>query len=110
MGEKNSQELVVQTLSALIEKAHKNDNKISWDEVITTFDTFELTAEQANNLYNTIEAQDIEIINSRDISEEPGDEGEETVELLIDAEEEVDDVILEGEAEEVKIEETAEVL
>ena len=110
MSEKNSQELVVQTLSALIEKAHKNDNKISWDEVITTFDTFELTAEQANNLYNTIEAQDIEIINSRDISEEPGDEGEETVELLIDAEEEVDDVILEGEAEEVKIEETAEVL
>ncbi len=117
MSEKDSQALFLETLRKLVEKAKKNKGTIDIDEISVAFEGMDLPVEEIEGIYDYLKGQNI-IITQGNGPEEAmtGDEPSvETDEILIDA----DDDLLEDEdgemeeleeVEEVRIEETAEVL
>ena len=109
MSEMDSQVVFVKTLNALVTAAKKNRNTIREEEILSAFETMDLTEEMTDQIYEYLEQQDIDITRGKEPEQTDGPdnpEEDDTVELLIDTDDEDDDVIMEeAEAEAEKIEE-----
>ena len=117
MSEKDAQAIFLETLRKLVEKAKANKGTINFDEISIAFEGMDLPEEEIEGIYDYLKNQNIIVTQgkgpSMDASGEEADE--ETEEILIDTGDDLldeeDEVIEElEEVEEVRVEETAEVL
>ena len=117
MSEKDAQAIFLETLQKLVEKAKANKGTINFDEISIAFEGLDLPEEEIEGIYDYLKNQNIIVTQgkgpSMDASGEEQDE--ETEEILIDTGDDLldeeDEVIEElEEVEEVRVEETAEVL
>ena len=117
MSEKDAQAIFLETLRKLVEKAKANKGTINFDEISIAFEGMDLPEEEIEGIYDYLKNQNIIVTQgkgpSMDASGEEQDE--ETEEILIDTGDDLldeeDEVIEElEEVEEVRVEETAEVL
>ena len=117
MSEKDAQAIFLETLRKLVEKAKANKGTINFDEISIAFEGLDLPEEEIEGIYDYLKNQNIIVTQgkgpSMDASGEEADE--ETEEILIDTGDDLldeeDEVIEElEEVEEVRVEETAEVL
>ncbi len=117
MSEKDSQALFLETLQKLVEEAKKNKGTIDMDQISVAFEGMDLPVDEIESIYDYLKGQNIIITqgNGPDIVSGEDDESAETDDILIDAddslidEEDADVEDLED-VEEVRIEETTEVL
>ena len=117
MSEKDAQAIFLETLRKLVEKAKANKGTINFDEISIAFEGMDLPEEEIEGIYDYLKNQNIIVTQgkgpSMDASGEEADE--ETEEILIDTGDDLldeeDEAIEElEEVEEVRVEETAEVL
>ena len=117
MSEKDAQAIFRETLQKLVEKAKANKGTLNFDEISIAFEGMDLPEEEIEAIYDYLKSQNIIVTQgkgpSMDASGEEQDEG--TEEILIDTGDDLlddeDEVIEElEEVEEVRVEETAEVL
>ncbi len=117
MSEKDSQALFLETLQKLVEEAKKNKGTIDMDQISVAFEGMDLPVDEIEGIYDYLKGQNIIITqgNGPDIVSDGEDDSAETDDILIDA----DDSLLDEEdadvedledVEEVRIEETTEVL
>ena len=117
MSEKDAQAIFLETLRKLVEKAKANKGTLNFDEISIAFEGIDLPEEEIEGIYDYLKNQNIIVTQgkgpSMDASGEEADE--DTEEILIDTGDDLldeeDEVIEElEEVEEVRVEETAEVL
>lgn len=117
MSEKDPQAIFLETLRKLVEKAKGNKGTINIDEISLAFEGMNLPVDEIEGIYDYLKSQNIIITQGNG----PGMDGsgaepeEETEEILIDTGDDLldeEDGAIEEleEVEEVRIEETAEVL
>ena len=117
MSEKDSQAIFLERLQKLVEKAKNNKGTINIEEISLTFEDMNLPEEEIEGIYDYLKSQNIivtqgsgPVLDEADLVSE-----EETEEILIDTGDDLldeEDSTIEEleEVEEVRIEETAEVL
>ncbi len=117
MSEKDSQAIFLERLQKLVEKAKNNKGTINIEEISLTFEDMNLPEEEIEGIYDYLKSQNIivtqgsgPVLDAADLVSE-----EETEEILIDTGDDLldeEDSTIEEleEVEEVRIEETAEVL
>ena len=117
MSEKDSQAIFLERLQKLVEKAKNNKGTINIEEISLTFEDMNLPEEEIEGIYDYLKSQNIivtqgsgPVMDAADLVSE-----EETEEILIDTGDDLldeEDSTIEEleEVEEVRIEETAEVL
>ena len=117
MSEKDAQAIFLETLRKLVEKAKANKGTINFDEISVAFEGMNLPEDEIEGIYDYLENQNIIITQGGepDAGEPDAESDEKTEEILIDTGDDLldedDDAIGElEEVEEVRIEETAEVL
>ena len=117
MSEKDSQAVFLETLRKLVEKAKNNKGTINIDEISIAFEGMNLPVDEIEGIYDYLKGQNIIITQGRDpdTGVDEAVSGEETDDILIDTGDDLldeDEGTIEelGEVEEVRIEETAEVL
>ena len=117
MSEKDAQAIFLETLRKLVEKAKANKGTINFDEISVAFEGMNLPEDEIEGIYDYLENQNIIITQGGepDAGGPDAESDEKTEEILIDTGDDLldedDDVIGElEEVEEVRIEETAEVL
>ena len=117
MSEKDSQAVFLETLRKLVEKAKNNKGTINIDEISIAFEGMNLPVDEIEGIYDYLKGQNIIITQGRgpDTGVDEAVSGEETDDILIDTGDDLldeDEGAIEelGEVEEVRIEETAEVL
>ncbi len=117
MSEKDSQTLFLETLQKLVEEAKKNKGTIDMDQISVAFEGMDLPVDEIEGIYDYLKGQNIIITqgNGPDITTGGNEEDTESDDILIDAddslmdEEDADVEDLED-VEEVRVEETTEVL
>ncbi len=117
MSEKDSQTLFLETLQKLVEEAKKNKGTIDMDQISVAFEGMDLPVDEIEGIYDYLKGQNIIITqgNGPDIATGGSEEDAESDDILIDAddsmmdEEDADVEDLED-VEEVRVEETTEVL
>lgn len=87
MSEMDSQVLFLKTLKELVDKAKKNRNTIREDDIVNAFEMHQLTEEQTDQIYEYLEAQRIDVTRGKGPVEESIQDDSDTVELLIDPDE-----------------------
>ena len=118
MSEKDPQAIFLETLRKLVEKAKNNKGTIDIDEISVAFEGMNLPVDDIEGIYDYLKSQNIIITQGSGPGEDPskgGDQSQTDDDILIDP---VDDLLEDedgtleeiGEVEEVRIEETAEVL
>ena len=117
MGDKDAQAIFLETLRKLVEKAKANKGTINFDEISVAFEGMNLPEDEIEGIYDYLESQNIIITQGGepDAGEPDAESEEKTEEILIDT---GDDLLDEDdgaigeldEVEEVRIEETSEVL
>ena len=117
MSEKDAQAIFLETLRKLVEKAKANKGTINFDEISVAFEGMNLPEDEIEGIYDYLENQNIIITQGGepDAGGPDAESDEKTEEILIDTGDDLldedDDAIGElEEVEEVRIEETAEVL
>ena len=114
MSEKDSQAIFLERLRKLVEKANSNKGTINIEEISFAFDDMNLPEEEIEGIYDYLKNQNIIVTQGNGpVMDAAGSAvGEETEEILIDTGDDLldeeEDAI--DEVEEVRIEETAEVL
>ncbi len=118
MSEKDPQAIFLETLRKLVEKAKNNKGTIDIDEISVAFEGMNLPVDDIEGIYDYLKSQNIIITQGSGPGEDPskgGDQSQTDDDILIDP---VDDLLEDedgaleeiGEVEEVRIEETSEVL
>jgi RNA polymerase primary sigma factor len=118
MSEKDTQAIFLETLRKLVEKAKNNKGTIDIDEISVAFEGMNLPVDDIEGIYDYLKSQNIIITQGSGPGEDPskgGDQSQTDDDILIDP---VDDLLEDedgaleeiGEVEEVRIEETSEVL
>ena len=117
MSEKDPQAIFLETLQKLVEKAKGNKGTINIDEISIAFEGMNLPVDEIEGIYDYLKNQNIIITqgNGPVMSGEDALPDEETEEILIDTGDDLlddDETTIEEleEVEEVRIEETSEVL
>ena len=117
MSEKDAQAIFLETLRKLVEKAKANKGTINFDEISIAFEGMNLPEDEIEGIYDYLESQNIIITQGGepDAGIPDAESDEKTEEILIDTGDDLldeDDGAIEelSEVEEVRIEETAEVL
>ena len=117
MSEKDSQTIFLERLGKLVEKAKSNKGTINIEEISITFEDLNLPEEDIEGIYDYLKAKNIIVTqgNGPAMDASSAADEEETEELLIDTGDDLldeEDGSIEEleEVEEVRIEETAEVL
>ena len=117
MSEKDPQAIFLETLQKLVEKAKGNKGTINIDEISIAFEGMNLPVDEIEGIYDYLKNQNIIITqgNGPVMSGEDAVPDEETEEILIDTGDDLlddDETTIEEleEVEEVRIEETSEVL
>ena len=117
MSEKDAQAIFLETLRKLVEKAKGNKGTINIDEISIAFEGMNLPVDEIEGIYDYLKNQNIIITqgNGPVMSGEDALPDEETEEILIDTGDDLlddDETTIEEleEVEEVRIEETSEVL
>ena len=115
----NAQAQFVQALHDIVNKARRNKDTIGMDEISRAFEGMDLPVEQMEEIYEHIRSQNIIVTQGKGPDEgfDGEDVPEETDDILIDVETDDDDLLDDDEdlenlddVEEVRIEETSEVL
>ena len=118
MSEKDPQAIFLETLRKLVEKAKNNKGTIDIDEISVAFEGMNLPVDDIEGIYDYLKGQNIIITQGSGPGEDSARDGMQTHtddDILIDPGDDLledEDGALEeiGEVEEVRIEETAEVL
>ena len=117
MSEKDSQTIFLERLGKLVEKAKNNKDTINIEEISFAFEDLNLPEEEIEGIYDYLKSKNIIVTqgNGPAMDASSGMDEEETEELLIDTGDDLldeEDGAIEEleEVEEVRIEETAEVL
>lgn len=116
----NAQAQFVQTLQDIVSRARQNKDTIGMDEISAAFEGMDLPVEQMEEIYEHIRSQNIIVTQGKGPEEslDGGEDPEESDDILIDMDADEDDLLdsddddLENldDVEEVRIEETSEVL
>ena len=115
----NAQAQFVQALHDIVNKARRNKDTIGMDEISRAFEGMDLPVEQMEEIYEHIRSQNIIVTQGKGPDEgfDGEDVPEETDDILIDVDTDDDDILDDDEdlenlddVEEVRIEETSEVL
>ncbi len=115
----NAQAQFVQALHDIVNKARRNKDTIGMDEISRAFEGMDLPVEQMEEIYEHIRSQNIIVTQGKGPDEgfDGEDVPEETDDILIDVDTDDDDLLDDDEdlenlddVEEVRIEETSEVL
>ncbi len=117
MSEKDSRAVFLETLQKLVQEAKKNKGTIGMDEISVAFEGLNIPVDEIEEIYDYLKGQNIIITqgNGPDVTGSSEDASIESDDILIDADDNLldeDDADMEDleDVEEVRIEETTEVL